>query len=164
MDEAAFRASPGAIRVGRAVPGDVDALAALAACCLADAWSAAAWRAEIGRPGTCVLVARAPGVVAPLGLAGARFEADAGHLLSLAVASVWRRRGVGDALLDAVVNAARRAHAPCLHVELRSGNAVARRLYLRRGFVAVGRRPRYYRDGEDALLMTRFACGSERET
>jgi ribosomal-protein-alanine N-acetyltransferase len=38
---------------------------------------------------------------------------------------------------------------------VRVSNLAAQRLYLKFGFAEVGRRKRYYRDGEDALLMTR---------
>ena len=38
--------------------------------------------------------------------------------------------------------------------DLRASNGAARGLYEASGFVVVGRRPRYYPGGEDALLMT----------
>lgn len=42
-------------------------------------------------------------------------------------------------------------------LEVRTGNAAARALYAGAGFAEVGRRRRYYTDGEDAVLMTRPA-------
>jgi hypothetical protein len=39
-------------------------------------------------------------------------------------------------------------------LEVRVGNAPARRLYEKLGFEEVGERRNYYRDGEDALIMT----------
>jgi ribosomal-protein-alanine N-acetyltransferase len=38
-------------------------------------------------------------------------------------------------------------------LEVRAGNAAAIALYERFGFTTVGRRPGYYADGEDALVM-----------
>lgn len=39
-------------------------------------------------------------------------------------------------------------------LEVHEGNEPARRLYSQIGFVEVGRRPKYYRDGKDAVLYT----------
>ena len=40
-------------------------------------------------------------------------------------------------------------------MEVRDGNAAARALYRSAGFAEVGRRRRYYPDGEDAILLLR---------
>ncbi|MCS6997720.1 MAG: GNAT family N-acetyltransferase, partial [Casimicrobiaceae bacterium] len=40
-------------------------------------------------------------------------------------------------------------------LEVRVNNLAAQSLYRKFGFVEVGRRKRFYRDGEDALLMTK---------
>ena len=40
-----------------------------------------------------------------------------------------------------------------LSLEVRRGNRAALRLYRRHGYRPVGMRPRYYDDGEDAILM-----------
>jgi ribosomal-protein-alanine N-acetyltransferase len=66
----------------------------------------------------------------------------------------WRRRGIGDRLLRALLADARQAHARSATLEVRVSNSAAQTLYRKYGFVPVGQRPRYYRDGEDALLMT----------
>ena len=40
-------------------------------------------------------------------------------------------------------------------LEVRAGNVAAQQLYGAAGFMQDGRRPRYYPDGEDALLLRR---------
>ena len=40
-------------------------------------------------------------------------------------------------------------------LEVRDGNTAARALYATAGFAPVGRRPRYYADGEDAVTYHR---------
>jgi hypothetical protein len=67
----------------------------------------------------------------------------------------WRRQGIGERLLLALLDlaAARGAHEATL--EVRPSNLPARRLYEKYGFKVVGVRPRYYSDNnEDALIMT----------
>jgi ribosomal-protein-alanine N-acetyltransferase len=49
---------------------------------------------------------------------------------------------------------AERAGARGLVLEVRPSNRRAIRLYRYLGYDVVGRRPRYYADGEDALVMT----------
>jgi ribosomal-protein-alanine N-acetyltransferase len=79
------------------------------------------------------------------------------HLLNLTVAPECQGRGVGHALLQAVVAEARALSAARLLLEVREGNERARRLYAARGFAEVGRRRGYYpaRGGrEDAIVMS----------
>jgi ribosomal protein S18 acetylase RimI-like enzyme len=61
---------------------------------------------------------------------------------------------VGQQLLTDLLEYARRQNALTATLEVRVSNQVAQRLYRKYRFEDVGRRPRYYRDGEDALLMT----------
>jgi ribosomal-protein-alanine N-acetyltransferase len=81
-----------------------------------------------------------------------RGAADEVEILLVAVVPHARRRGVGRALVEALLAdaGARRAH-----LEVRASNRAAIALYERTGFVAAGVRKRYYADGEDALVMAR---------
>jgi ribosomal protein S18 acetylase RimI-like enzyme len=58
---------------------------------------------------------------------------------------------------------AERAGARGLVLEVRPSNRRAIRLYRHLGYDVVGRRPRYYADGEDALVMT-FELGPRSST
>lgn len=80
---------------------------------------------------------------------------DEANISNIATHPAWRRRGVGDALVAHLEAEARAQNAILITLEARVGNTTAQRVYARRGFVEVGRRKRYYRDGEDALLMTK---------
>jgi [ribosomal protein S18]-alanine N-acetyltransferase len=78
------------------------------------------------------------------------------HLLNLSVAPEQQGRGLGRALLEAVIGEARALPARALLLEVRQSNLRARRLYAGRGFAELGRRRHYYpaRDGrEDAIVM-----------
>ncbi len=133
---------------------DAAAIARLSAACLPAPWSVAAWEGELRRPDARVWLARGP-AGAPAGFVAARFAPDAAQLLALAVVPELRRRGLGRALLERVVRAAGRAGLTRIEVETPAGDVRARRFYRSQGFVAVGRRPRYYAHAEDALLLTR---------
>jgi ribosomal-protein-alanine N-acetyltransferase len=76
------------------------------------------------------------------------------ELDSIAVLPTARRKGLGAALLNAVLDWAANQGAHHLGLEVRSGNAAAIRLYQRLGFRTEGVRPRYYtHPEEDAVLL-----------
>ncbi len=143
--------------LGPAGPADLDALAALSSRASPDSWTAASFAEELDRAGSGVELARLPGgpVVAYLVW---RRAADELEILALAVAPEWRRRRIAEALLRRTLAAAGAGPgatgSSVVHLELRASNGAARSLYAALGFVVSGRRPRYYRDGEDALLMS----------
>ena len=76
-------------------------------------------------------------------------------LAGLAVHPAFRRRGHARALLQAALEKAKEAGKPRMTLEVRVGNAPAIALYQSMGFQSAGTRPRYYDDGEDALIMWR---------
>lgn len=78
------------------------------------------------------------------------------EILSLGVAPRWRRQGIAHALLASAIAEARRRELPSLVLEVAIDNDAAKNLYSSLGFVAVGRRARYYSrpDGRaDALIL-----------
>ena len=79
--------------------------------------------------------------------------ADELHVLNVATRADRRRRGIGRALMDAVVAYARDARMKHVLLEVRRSNAAAIALYRCVGFFAMGVRARYYPDDEDAVEM-----------
>ncbi len=66
----------------------------------------------------------------------------------------WRSRGIGAALMAALLDLARNQRAQRLDLEVRASNETAIRLYDRLGLRETGRRRSYYRaPEEDAVLM-----------
>lgn len=124
----------------------------------------AALLAEVGGPTGAqdgvVLVVRDAGTV--VGMASARAFVDEVHVLRLVVDPAHRRRGLGRALLDGLVDWAEGRGAGAVALEVREGSAPARTLYATAGFVPDGRRPGYYPDCEDALLLRRPLVGAGR--
>jgi ribosomal-protein-alanine N-acetyltransferase len=73
---------------------------------------------------------------------------------NIAVDTSFRRRGIGQALLQQVVEEARRRNSSRVTLEVRVSNIPAQKLYESVGFIRTGVRKGYYSDdGEDAVLM-----------
>lgn len=89
-----------------------------------------------------------------IGYVGFWSVVDEIHISTIAVHPRWRGRGIGEQLLQTVLQQALELGAVEVTLEVRVTNTVAQKLYRKYGFEEVGHRPRYYRDGEDALLMT----------
>jgi ribosomal-protein-alanine N-acetyltransferase len=122
-----------------------DALAALHADCFSKAWDAAAIAALLATPGTLAYVHDA-------GFVMARVAGDEAEILTLAVAPPARGRGLGRALLQAVISRTTHLGAASLFLEVGADNPAALALYAGLGFTRVGMRKAYY-NGGDALVL-----------
>ena len=80
--------------------------------------------------------------------------ADEAHILNIAVDPEMRRRGIGGALARRVLADAVGCGAATVSLDVRAGNGAAQGLYASLGFAPVGRRKRYYDNGEDAIIMS----------
>jgi len=108
-----------------------------------------------------VLLARDGGPDGTLvGFASGRLMGDEAHVIRLAVDGARRRQGIGRALLAGLTSWAQQLGADALVLEVRESNAAALALYAEAGLTPEGRRPRYYPDGEDAVLLRRTLGGS----
>ena len=76
------------------------------------------------------------------------------HIVTIAVRSDYRRRGIGSILMLEALNEALRLGAEKATLEVRVTNLPAQELYRKLGFIAVAIRKRFYSDtGEDAYVM-----------
>ncbi len=118
-------------------------------------WTAGMFQSEL-IAGHHYLVARdADGTV--LGYGGiAVYPPEEAWINNLAVRRSAQRRGIGRALLEALLaEAARRGVAKVL-LEVADDNEAAQKLYEAYGFVTIARRRAYYQpSGRDALVMMR---------
>jgi ribosomal-protein-alanine N-acetyltransferase len=81
---------------------------------------------------------------------------DEAHLLNIAVAPRWQRRGVATRFMQYLIGRAIDARLEMLFLEVRPSNAVGRHLYERLGFKQLGMRRDYYPAAigrEDALFL-----------
>ena len=91
---------------------------------------------------------------APIGYGGAKVGGDQADVMTIGVAPHARGRGAGAAILDALLDWARQVGAAEIFLDVRPSNEGAIALYNSRGFVEIGRRPRYFRNPvEEAVEM-----------
>ena len=145
---------PVALRVEPMTLDDLDAVHAIERASFAVPWPDDAYRNEIrtNRLATYVVARLGEEIV---GFAGLWIMVDEAHVTTFAVDPRWRRRGVGERMLLALLDLAVARRAREATLEVRLSNLPARKLYEKHGFRPVGIRVRYYSDnGEDALIMT----------
>ena len=134
---------------------DLDAIAELERLSFPVPWKREFFASEVGAAHRFNRVVRAPNGL----LAGYVFCAFAGgeiHVNKIAVDPSSRRRGIARVLMQEVFDLATRIRAEEIYLEVRPSNDPARNFYSSLGFRDVGRRPQYYADGEDALVMSLF--------
>ncbi|NLV73856.1 MAG: ribosomal protein S18-alanine N-acetyltransferase [Chloroflexi bacterium] len=90
-----------------------------------------------------------------LGYGGFWLYVDEAHICTLALRESWRGRGLGELLLNSLLDAALKQGAAFATLEVRVSNLRAQGLYGKYGFRTVGRRVGYYTDNhEDAYIMS----------
>jgi len=137
---------------------DLEAVLAIEQQSFSMPWTDAMFRSELQNERTSrLLVARAEAVDGPIvGYIAYRIVLDEMHIILIAVAPAWRRRGVARQLLCQAMNQARPAGCTRATLEVRVSNTPALQLYYSLRFAPVGTRPKYYlRPLEDALILWR---------
>lgn len=131
----------------------LEQAASLERCCFSKPWSQEALKEELENPQAVFLVAEENEQV--LGYVGMHVVCGEGYMDNLAVFPHARRKGVGKALVEALIVWLKRNEGLFLTLEVRPSNQAAISLYRSLGFAEAGRRPRFYQEPvEDALLMT----------
>ena len=131
---------------------DVPQIAELERICFNDPWSAQSIATELDNSLSCWLVATDGEKV--VGYVGSQTVLDGSDMMNIAVAPDFRRKGLAEALVNALIDCLRQRKSRCLILEVRVSNTPAITLYEKLGFVEIGRRKNYYRNPkEDALIL-----------
>ena len=139
------------MRLRPATADDVPAVTALERELFGpDAWSEKSVAEELTGERRTALVAGADAVV---GYGVTLLAGDVVDLQRIGVAPAARRTGVAAGLLAALQQHAREAGADRMLLEVSAANSGALAFYAAAGFVEIDRRPRYYRDGTDAVVL-----------
>ena len=130
---------------------DIFQIAELEKQCFFDPWSFPMLADTFFGERTLTVAAEEGGVLA--GYAFAVLAGDEADLANIAVAEGFRRRGLAQEMLSLLEGEVRAAGGKKMFLEVRVSNAPAMALYLKAGYTGRYARPRYYGDGEDALVM-----------
>ncbi|MBN7774298.1 ribosomal protein S18-alanine N-acetyltransferase [Clostridium aminobutyricum] len=134
---------------------DIEEMAALDLVCFTAPWSEEAFRQELEENNLAFYV------VAELneqivGYAGLWAILEEGHITNVAVAPEYRRKGIGNAVVEVLLDASEQAGLNSFTLEVRISNIQAQNLYKKFDFTEAGIRKGYYQDnGEDAIIMWR---------
>ena len=130
----------------------VSSVAELERICFSDPWSENSIAHELTNPLSYWLVAELDGNVA--GYVGSQTVLGESDMMNVAVHPDYRRRGIAETLVNALVDGLKAQDSHCLTLEVRESNDPAIGLYEKMGFSQIGRRKNYYRNPrEDALIL-----------
>jgi ribosomal-protein-alanine N-acetyltransferase len=147
------------VRIRPAERADLLAVMRIEKASFPQPWPYDAFQRFVGRPGFLVADDRAGGpdgdpVVGYVVSDVIRnYGRPLGHVKDIAVHPDRRGEGIGRALLERALSTLSEARS--IKLEVRESNRVAIDLYRDYGFEPLRRRPRYYDDGEDAVVMVR---------
>jgi ribosomal-protein-alanine N-acetyltransferase len=140
------------IEIRRLIFADLPSVIAIERRAFPTPWSLAMFVLELSKPAGICLAARSNDQ--PVGyIICSRFD-QVWHIMNVSVDPELQRRGIATSMIDEVLGRVGREGQITLEVRPTNSGAIA--LYEKFGFLAAGRRPRYYQDnGEDALIMWR---------
>lgn len=138
-----------------AVETDISVLAELEKECFSLPHSEAQFYMEFQRETHAFFVAELQSVL--LGYIGVTCIMDEGYIGNIAVFAQYRRKGIGDALLNALIEYSKEKCLCFLTLEVRSQNSSAIALYKKHDFQQVAvQKNAYSYPKDDAIIMTRY--------
>ena len=130
----------------------VSQVAELEKLCFSDPWSEKSVASELENKLAYWLVAVEDDRVA--GYVGSQTVCGETDMMNIAVHPDFRRRGIAESLVNALVEDLQKQESHSLTLEVRASNEAAQKLYEKLGFMQVGLRKNYYRNPkEDALIL-----------
>lgn len=132
---------------------DIDEVLDIEKTSFATPWSKEAFTLEITKNMLAkYVVAEIQGKV--VGYGGIWLIIDEGHVTNIAVHEKYRGLGVGNKIMEGLIDICRDRNIVAMTLEVRKTNEVAKSLYDKYGFKEYGIRPEYYSDNnEDAIIM-----------
>ncbi|UCG79284.1 MAG: ribosomal protein S18-alanine N-acetyltransferase [Nitrospirota bacterium] len=132
---------------------DLDTVTAIESLSFSRPWTRNMFYQEMGNPRSFIRVAELNGNI--IGYICASFVLDEGHILDIAVNSLYRKKGIATVLVNDVLSNLRKFGIKRIFLEVRVSNRSALSFYEKIGFESIGSRKDYYRDPvEDAVTMS----------
>ena len=140
------------MRIEKMNASHVAQVAELEKICFSDPWSENSVASELQNKLALWLVSVEEDRVS--GYIGSQTVMGETDMMNVAVHPDFRRQGIAEALVLALVAELQNIASKCLTLEVRASNEPARQLYEKLGFSQIGRRRNYYRNPkEDALIL-----------
>lgn len=136
-----------------ATRADLDGIHRIEQASFPAPWRRDFFLSELSSDGRFALVARDGDEV--VGYMFAMWIFDEMHVNKIAVDERMRRQGIADELMAACFDFARKHAVRTISLEVRLSNAGAQEFYRHLDFESSYLRPRYYPDGEAAVVMVR---------
>ena len=118
-------------------------------------WTKSQWEIELTDPKRMCLGLIDPETKKLLALCSAWLILDELHITSIAVHPIHQRKGLGRFLLSDLIKRSSSMRTNQIHLEVKETNKSARAFYKSMGFKTTGNRSNFYKDGSDALLLTK---------
>jgi len=150
--EAPSAISLDALRIRSMTRRDLGAVLAVENASFAAPWRMSSYARAVAERGHSFFVAEMDGGL--VGYAGLWVEGDQAHIAKVTVHEDYRRRGIGSALLEYLIDHSLRLGLTRMYLEVRRSNVAAQQMYRRFGFQFERVQPNAYPDdGEDAFIF-----------
>jgi ribosomal-protein-alanine N-acetyltransferase len=144
------------LRIVNAAPRHLEALEALEKRCFSLPWTEEMLLSQLPDDSHEFLAAESDSGEL-LGYVGMMCVLDEGYIANVAVSPEYRRQGIGDLLIEKLLERAALRELSFVTLEVREHNEPAIALYRKHGFSPVGLRKNYYEAPvENAVLMTKY--------
>lgn len=140
--------------VVRVTSSHLAGIAALEKCCFDEPWSEQALELLLGD--TALGLTCLDGQGSPIAYVGLLTVLDEGQITNVATHPAYRRQGLGDKLIAALIGLARERGLLTLSLEVRESNTAAIALYEKHGFSVVGKRNYFYKNPREHALVMLF--------
>jgi len=146
------------LTIRRAQPADIPQIVAIESVAFVDPWDEKTIRESLALYPEAFFVARNNGYIAGFVAGGVEDTGEEiyGHIMNLAVAPDYRRRGIGQQLIRRLEQEYAILGASGIQLEVRVGNIGAQEFYRRLGYREVFQIACYYANDEDALVMMKW--------
>lgn len=141
------------IEITPATWADLDAIHRLEVSAFPSPWRREFFESELSAESRLHFVAHRGGAL--VGYVFAMWFFDEMHVNKIAVSERERRKGIADALMQRCLEFAGSNGITTISLEVRQSNRGAQAFYEHLHFAALYVRPRYYPDGEAAVVMVR---------
>ena len=118
-------------------------------------WNKPQWERELTDPKRICLGLIDLETKKVLGICSAWLVTNELHITSIAVHPAHQRKGLGRSLLLELIKRSSSLRTNQIHLEVKDTNKSAKAFYKTMGFKTIGNRSNFYKDGSDALLLTK---------